>query len=314
MITRRGLLGAGSVGLVSVGGLGGCGAAVGGRLRIAAGDPAGVYIAFARLLARRLEARADGLRVEVQSTEGTADNVARVRSGRADLALGLADTVRSDRVRAPTGAPLALSRIYENYLQLVVTADSPVRRVEDLVGRRVSLGAAGSGAAVTGRVLLGAAGLGREEVRVMTSPLADGLAALSEDRVDALLWSGGIPTPAIARQDRRAPLRMVALGGAVAAMRSRSGFDYEARLVPDVGYAPQSPDARTVGVPNLLVARPALADEVARLVVEVLADDAGRLVPGFARGLQYLSPGTMIQTGDVPLHRGAVAGYRHLHG
>jgi TRAP-type uncharacterized transport system substrate-binding protein len=69
-----------------------------------------------------------------------------------------------------------------------------------------------------------------------------------------------------------------------------------------------------VGVPNLLLARPGLADGTAATVVEVLADEAPRLVPEFVQGLQYLSPATMIQTGEVPLHPGAIAAYRRLHG
>jgi TRAP-type uncharacterized transport system substrate-binding protein len=67
-------------------------------------------------------------------------------------------------------------------------------------------------------------------------------------------------------------------------------------------------------VPNLLLCRHDIADDVVAAVVDVLATDAPQLVPPFVRGLQYLDPPSMIQTGLVPLHAGAIGQYRKLHG
>ncbi len=319
MTSRRQFLSLSLWALVSAGApgfLAGCSADPG-RLRIAAGDEGGIYVAFARLLARRLEERVDGLKVEVHVTGGTQENYQRLARGEADLALGLADSVAAaaradggDRVRA-------LARTYENYLQLVVAADGPVRTVTDLAGRRATLGAAGSGAAVTGAVMLRAAGLttsGPRGVRVQHTGLAASLDQLERGDTDAVLWSGGIPTPVLSELDVRFPLRMLDLGALVPAMTASSGYRYVERRVPRVSYAPERWAATTVGVPNYLLARSGLAWEMAQTVVEVLAEDAARLMPDFALGLQYLTPGLMIQTSPIPLHAGAVAAYRHLHG
>ena len=147
--------------------------------------------------------------------------------------------------------------------------------------------------------------------RIRYASLAQSIDALAAGDADALTWSGGIPTPAIAELDRRVPVRMLDLGPLVP--RLQEVFDYSSRRVPAVGYSPTDPEARTLGVPNLLLARPGLDADIASQVVVALAEDAARLVPTFVRGLQYLSPGTMIQTGEVPLHPGALAAYRELH-
>jgi uncharacterized protein len=281
------------------------------RLAVAAGDEGGIYVAFARLLAGRLEARVDGLTVEVQLTRGSVDNLRRLNGGTADLGLALADSITGQGSGARS---LALARIYENYLQLVVRDDGPVHDVRDLRGARVVLGAAGSGAAVTGRVLLRAAGVDAGDVEVSHADLAASLELLRAGTADAVLWSGGIPTPAITALDQRLPLRMLDLGRWAPRMARDRGYPYAARRVPRVGYAPGPSESATVGVPNLLLARPGLADGTADTVAQVLADEAPWLVPEFVQGLQYLSPATMIQTGEVPLHPGAVAAYRRLHG
>ena len=317
MISRRRMLAAGAWSLLPASALiGGCGGPSPGRLRVAAGDEGGIYFAFAQLLAARLEERVDGLRVEVQTTGGTVDNYGRLARGEADLGLGLADSVVATAGADGDGV-LALARTYENYLQLVVAADGPVRRIGDLAGRDVTLGAAGSGAAVTGEMVLRAAGLatsGPGGVRVRHAGLALSLELLERGVTEAVLWSGGIPTPAISEADERYPVRMLDLGALVPRMATVSDYKYVARRVPRVRYAPSGRAPTTVGVPNFLLARPGLASEMAQTVVEVLAEDAARLLPDFVLGLQYLTPGSMIQTTPVPLHPGAVAAYRRLHG
>ncbi|MBR7744731.1 TAXI family TRAP transporter solute-binding subunit [Phycicoccus sp. BSK3Z-2] len=308
----RGLAGAAGVGTLAA--LTGCADDRPRRLVVAAGDERGIYIAFARLLADRVTA-STGIAVEVARTEGSVDNVERLRAGRADLGLALADTLGDP----PPDGVTAVARVYENYLQLVVRADGPVRRLEDLRGRTVSLGAAGSGAAVTGASLLRSADLpvgdGAERVRVTYAGLATALDQLRRRDVDAVLWSGGIPTPAVSAADEATPLRMLDLADHVERLATSSGFPYAPRRVPPVGYAPAQGDAaRTVGVPNLLLARAGLADDLVAPVVDVLARRAAVLLPDYVRGLQYLTPATMIQTSPVPLHPGAVDAYRALHG
>lgn len=284
----------------------------GGRVRLAAGERGGLYLAFAEILAKQVEARHPDVGVDVVPTEGSVDNLARLRSGDADMGLALADVAERDRADGPIGtAPLAVARVYENYLQVVVRDSAAVRQLADLRGTRVSIGPAGSGAAKTSEVLFEAAGLGGQ-VEMLRLRLSDGLARLGDGGVDALVWSGGVPTPAISDLDATLPLRMLDLEQVAAPMAELSGYPYLVRRVPTGGYVP--PGLRSIGVPDLLLCRQGVSDDVVAAVVDVLATDAPQLVPPYVRGLQYLDPPSMIQTGLIPLHPGAVRAYRRLHG
>src|SRR4029079_3882823 len=139
--------------------------------------------------------RAPNMAAEAVPTGGSPANLARMRSGEADLGLALADVTERDLATGPAGtAPLAVARVYENYLQVVVRDSAPAHRLTDLEGQRVSIGPGGSGAAATSGVLFEAAGLvGR--VDMLRYRLHEGLATLSDGGVDALVWSGGVPTP-----------------------------------------------------------------------------------------------------------------------
>jgi uncharacterized protein len=281
-------------------------------VRLAAGQRGGLYLAFAELLAGRIHARHPDIGVEVVPTAGSVDNLALLRAGDVDIGLALADVAEQDRAAGTVDtAPQAVARVYENYLQVVVRDSAAVHQLSDLQGLRVSIGAAGTGAAVTTQVLLDTAGLtGR--IHMLRYRLQEGLSRLADGTVDAMVWSGGVPTPAINALDATLPLRMLDLGQQAAPMTAGSGYPYLARLVPTVGYVP--PGLRSIGVPDLLLCRQDTASDVVTAVVDVLAVEAPTLVPPYVRGLQYLGPPAMIQTGRVPLHSGAVRAYRQLHG
>jgi TRAP-type uncharacterized transport system substrate-binding protein len=310
---------------------------------IAAGEPGGFYIEFAELLAAEITDEEPRLRAVAVPTEGSLDNVGLLADGKADLALVLADAAQAT---ATTGGPLptpvpmlAIGRVYENYLQLVVLADSPVRRLTDLAGRTASLGAHGSGAELIGDRLLAAAGLSAAGptatgpnaagptatgptatgptatagVTVQHRLLADATAALERAQIAALLWSGGVPTPALAALAGRRPIRLLALDSVIPALRSAYGPVYEPTAVPADAYGPAAGVA-TIGVANLLVCHPDADPALTATVARVLVTHAARLVPEQALGTQFLDPRNLIVTAGIPLHPGAVAAYRDLHG
>ncbi|MEJ3657704.1 TAXI family TRAP transporter solute-binding subunit [Actinomycetes bacterium KLBMP 9759] len=279
---------------------------------VASGERGGLYAEFAELLVRRLGA--EGLAARGVETGGSVDNIQAVAAGSATLGLTLTDiALTALRGEPPFAAPVplhALGRVYENYMQFVVRAEDPARSATDLAGRPVSLGAVGSGAAVFGDRLLAAAGVAADVAR---RPLREAIDALERGSTDALLWSGGIPTPALAELAARRPVRLLPLAEHLPALLARHGSAYGPASVPAGAYGSAAP-VPTVGVANLLVTMPTLAADVADVVVGALVAGAPELVPAAALGTQYLDQRSLIGTGDVPLHPAAAATYRRLHG
>ncbi|MEV6773630.1 TAXI family TRAP transporter solute-binding subunit [Nocardia sp. NPDC051030] len=304
MITRRELFrGAAALtaGLALPVGLTSCSGGGGDTIvRLAAGEVGGFYHAFAQLLSRA--AAGSDLRIDPIVTAGSVDNLALLARGDADAALVLADSMEDS-----PDPPPAIGRVYENYLQLAVAATGPIHTVADLRGARINLGAAGSGATHTGEKLLYAADLTPADVTLTHLPLREAVAALTEGRLDALLWAGGVPTAALAS------LRLLDLGSLAQPMRDRFGYLYDPVLIPADTY-PNTPALHTIGVANLLVVAPALADETAAALTEVLLTHPDALVPAEAAGTQFLDARSLIGTGTVPLHPGAAEIYRRWHG
>ncbi|MFF2083981.1 TAXI family TRAP transporter solute-binding subunit [Nocardia sp. NPDC058176] len=283
----------------------GCGTNDSVTVRLASGEDGGFYYAFAQLLAAAA-VNETSLRIEPVETAGSQQNLRMVVDGEVDLALALADSASDFG-----GRVVALGRVYENYLQLAVRTDGPIAEVADLRGRRVNLGAAGSGAAVTGERLLATAGLDPAvDVLIEHRSLRDAAQALTNGTIDALLWAGGVPTAALTVPD---PMRLLDLGALTAPMRERYGPVYDRVAIPADAY-PAGPAIHTIGVANLLLAAATLPEATAAAIVELLVWHADALVPAEAAGTQFLDGRFLIGTGTVPLHPGAVEVYRRWHG
>lgn len=276
------------------------------ELRLAAGESGGFFWEFSGLLAAAAQ-RAGAARVTPLHSEGSADNLEALRSGRAELALSLIDTAYESPDRDHL---TAVGCVYENYFQVAVRGDSPIVSTDDLRGRRVSIGAPGSGASALSARVLAAAGLSEpgviRGVELSMRQAADGLAA---GTVDAVMWAGGLPTPAFTGVG----IRLLDLTAVVAALRESFGTTYEAVSVPADAYG-RHPAVTTVGVANLLLARRDVADDAIAGIVDVLIDDSAELVPAQAVGSQFLDAQSLILTGAIPLHPGAAEEYRRRHG
>ncbi|MFF4583493.1 TAXI family TRAP transporter solute-binding subunit [Streptomyces sp. NPDC001389] len=316
---RRRLMGA-ALGAVAAAALAGCsgGSGPAPRLRLATGPPGGPYNAFGQALAR---AAADGgsrLEIVPVATAASVDNLRRLAEGSVDLALSMADVAEDAALgREPFArrAPVtALARVYVNYTHLLVPAAGPVRSVADLAGRPVAVGAAGSGAQVVAARALRAAGLseGPSAADERQLGLAESATALRGGTVDAVFWSGGVPTPALTELARALPLRFLALDGFADALRQRFGPVYTTVTLPTGAYGLTAP-VGTIGVGNYLLAREDVATGATAELLRVVFDRRGDVLGEVTAGVR-LEPRFAISTGAVPLHPGAAAYYRSVYG
>ncbi|GAA2358250.1 TAXI family TRAP transporter solute-binding subunit [Nonomuraea africana] len=276
------------------------------ELRFATGPSGGPYEVLGARLATELRRR--GFAVRVVRTAASIENLAMLADGRADLGLSLADSA-DEAVRVRRTRVSALARMYMNYVHLVVRTDSGIQRIEDLAGRAVSIGAEGSGTAFTAERVLAKAPIG-EPARTFRLGLDESLATLAAGGVDAFFWSGGVPTPALARARRS--IRLLPLDSLVAPLRRAYGPLYESAIVPAEEYELPGP-VPTIGTPSYLVCRMGLPGDVAFSVTETVFASRDRLeapdAPGGRLDRRYA-----IGTGAVPLHEGAVRYYRSVYG
>lgn len=283
------------------------------ELVVAAGEESGVYYRYGQGLARALSARLPATTVRARVTSGSVDNVVLLERREAAVAFSLADTA-AEAVdgTGPFRDPVpvrALARLYTNSVHVVVPTSSPAERVADLRGLRVSVGAAGSGTELTATRMLDAAGLGRPDaVRVSHAGVQAAAGALAAGRLDAFFWSGGLPTQGVAELFEQAQVRLLPTDDLLGAMRAAHGEYVVEQTIPSSVYG-TSGDVSTIGVPNLLLVRADLPDEVATALTAGLFAARPELVEAHQEA-RTLDERSAITTAPVPLHPGAAAYYR----
>ncbi|MFJ7263808.1 TAXI family TRAP transporter solute-binding subunit [Streptomyces globosus] len=289
-----------------------------GDLTLSTGVRTGVYHRYGQLLDGALAQDMPGVEVRLATSEGSQENLQRLASGEADFTIATADAVAKYRADGKRGADelRGCARLYDDYVQLVVPAGSPVQSARDLRGRRVAIGQPGSGVRLISERLLTAAKLDpARDVKAVSIGIDTMPAELEAGRIDAFFWSGGLPTNAVKELSERFDIRLVQLGDLVEDLQG-SGSParyYRSAVMPQDAYARarNTSAVATLAVPNLLVtteeADPELTEQFTRTVINS-RDGIGRQV----HAAQLVDLRTAIYTDPLDLHEGAQRYYRSV--
>lgn len=229
------------------------------EIRIAAGNPNGLYHPFAQHLRKRLEERT-GQPVRVIETEGSEANAALLREGGAELGFIQAASLTPDGVAG-------IAPLFPEPLHFLARKGKGIRSITDLVGRRVTLGPRGSGARKNAETVL-------KHYAVPLGNLRDaeeyfGVLATDPD-LDAALVTTGWMNRILEDLLQRGDLELIGIADAEGLAARHPWFT--ATTIPRglyPGKAPVPPEpVRTVAVTALLVGRVDTSD---RLVRETLA-------------------------------------------
>ncbi|MDQ3937330.1 MAG: TAXI family TRAP transporter solute-binding subunit [Chloroflexota bacterium] len=272
------------------------------RLTIATGGTGGVYFPLGGGLAQELSENIEGVTATAQETSASVDNMLLIGSGDADIAFVLGDTAadavegRADFEGSPVDA-CTLGILYSNFTQVVTTTGTGIETIEDLRGKRVSVGAPGSGTEVIALRVLEAAGIDPEADLGARSQLLidETVDALRDGTIDAGFWSGGLPTGALLDLPN---LKLIPTAEFAAGLASEFGPFYLDKEIPANTYEGQDEPVPTVVVPNVLVVNKSMSEDLQRQITEVVfeqKDDlvqvhaaAGELDPATAGNVEFM--------------------------
>ncbi|GIH75265.1 TAXI family TRAP transporter solute-binding subunit [Planobispora longispora] len=281
------------------------------RLRLATGPAGAVYRRIGGSLAGHISEQVPGATVTTVPSGASADNIRMLRAGEVHLGLTSLDALITTDGSAPEGLS-AICRLYDSHLHLVVMAGSAIGGFRDLEGRRVSLGARDSGTEFTSLRVLG---LGPVKADGRYLSQAESAAALRDGEIDAMFSLTGVPTPAVTELAQRDPIRLIPLDAQADALITAFPGPYTPAAIPATAYA-GVPATRTVAVPNVLLARNDLPDDLVHAITDTIFTHTGTITSAGRDGAEtvpeawQINVRTGISTASVPLHPGAAAWFR----
>lgn len=281
------------------------------QLRLATGPAGAVYRRIGGALAEHISQQVPGATVTTVPSGASTDNIRMLRAGDVHLGLSSLDAMIMMDGSVPGGIS-AICRLYDSHLHLVVMAGSPIEEFRDLAGKRVSLGARDSGTEFTSRRVLGLRPMSVDGQHLSQAESAD---ALRQGEIDAMFSLTGVPTPAITELAQRHPIRLVPLDEQADALVTAYPDPYAPATIPVTAYAGITA-TRTVAVPNVLLVRNDLPDDLVYAITDTIFTYTGTIASASREDAEDLPEAwrinvrTGIATSSIPLHPGAAAWFR----
>ena len=286
------------------------------QLSIATGGTGGVYYPMGGGLAEVINNHIEGYAATAEVTGASVENMGLIATGDADLALGLADTVA--QAYSGTGRfegqqlPMirGLASMYANMVQIVTLDGSGISSLADLRGKRVSVGAPGSGTEINAAAILSANGISYDDIEEQRLNFNETADALANGDIDAGFWSVGAPTSSILNLATTQSIVMLALSDAEMTV-AQEAEPLFARTTLAAGTYEGVGDTAVLGVPNVLAVSSEMSDEVAYQITRAMFENIADLRAVHPAANQTTVEFTLSAT-PVPLHPGAIRYYEEI--
>jgi len=281
------------------------------ELSIATGGTGGVYFPYGGGLAEVINTHIDGASASAEVTGASVENVALIARGDSDIAIALADTVFAAYTGAgafegrQVGELRALASIYPNAVQIVTLADSGISTLDDLRGKRVSVGAPGSGTEVSAQTLLAANGITYDdfdEQRLNFNETAD---ALRDGDIDAGFWSVGPPTSSILNLATTRSITMVPMSSDQIAAAIGADPTFAPYTLREGLYEGMDMAVATISTPNVLIVHADMDDELAYNITKAMYDNVADLIAIHPAANDTTIDFSIAST-PIPFHPGAL--------
>jgi hypothetical protein len=287
---------------------------------IGTGGISGVYYPAGGAIANMVNLKRDkyNIRATVEATGGSVFNINAVIAG--DLQFGIAQADRQFQAVhgiaewRERGAQMKLRSVFSLHpetVTLVAGADTGIRDIRDLKGKRVNIGNPGSGQHQNSLDALKAAGLSLDDIRVVQVKAVEAIEMLEAGALDAFFYTVGHPSAAILKCTRgKRKVRIVPIVG-VDALFVRHPYYAPSRI--DMRYYPGAADAgeavESFGVKATLVTSSDVPAPVVYAVTREVFEnfDVFKAQQAAFAGLTKMG---MLQGLSAPIHRGAARYYR----
>lgn len=284
-------------------------------INILTGGQSGVYYPIGVALSQIYAQSIPNVKATAQVTKASAENMNLLQAGRGELAMALADSV-SDAWEGNEEAGFTrkldklrgLSGTYNNYIQIVANAGSGINSLEDLRGKRISVGAARSGTELNARAIFKAAGMSYDDFsKVEYLPFGESVELMKNRQLDATLQSAGLGVSSI--RDLATSVDIVVVPVPVEVVEAVGSEAYQPAVIPAGTYAGQEADVATAAIPNFLVTHSGVSDELAYEMTKQLYENIDSLYAAH-NAVKNMKLENAVEGMPVPIHPGAERYYR----
>lgn len=286
-------------------------------INILTGGTSGVYYPLGVALSQIYSKAIPDAKTAVQATKASAENLNLLQAGRGEVAISLGDSLSDAwKGNAEAGFPKPLKKLrtiaalYPNYIHFVANADSGIKSLADIKGKRISVGAPKSGTELNVRAIIAAAGMTYKDFsKVEYLSYAESVELMKNRQLDVTLLSSGLGVAALRDLATSQKVNFLTIPADIVAKMNDPAF--QVGIIPAKTYEGQDNDVSTVSIQNYLVTHDGVSTETVYRMTKSMFENLDQMVAAHAAA-KAIKRENAAKSPPAPLHPGAEKYYREV--
>jgi uncharacterized protein len=274
---------------------------------IGTGSQSGTYYPFGGTLAKIWNENIPDFNMRAEVTAASVENIIKVSTNKQLVGISMGNVVQkahNGEKPFPRKMPVnVLFALYPNVVQFIVPADSDIQSISQLKGKKISLGAPGSGTRVSSITILNTLGITENDIKAQSLNYTATTSAIANGQIDAGVIVGSLGVGAITELALTHKIRILSFSDEELKKIAEIAPAYQKFEAPKNSYS-NVPAFTAPAVWNVLVANKKMSNDMAYQLTKIAFEniDKVRQAVGVAR---FTAVKNMNKLSGVPLHPGA---------
>lgn len=287
------------------------------RVAIAAGGTGGTYYPLAGTMAEIINQKIPGMEATAEVTGASVANSRMVGSKEVAFAMVMNDTLyqayegEGKFKNAKIDSLRTVIQMYPNLYHVVTLSKYPIHKISDLKGKRVSVGAPGSGTEAKTALVFPTLGVNYGDMKIYRLSFTENTTALRDGTIDAGIWSVGPPTSSIIDLATQHEIRFIPITPAESAKVRKLYPFYIDSIIPKNTYQNQKEDVPVLAVWNSVIANKDTPDDVVYKVVKAIFENK-KMLTDTHKIAEFITPEASTKASPIPIHSGALKYYKEI--
>lgn len=283
------------------------------------GSTGGTYFALGGAMANAINDKLADKKITItaQSTGASVENMNLINAGEMDLGIAMNNVAANafDGVGAfssPVTNVSSIGVVYNEVYQIVANAATGAKNVEDLKGKKVAIGPAGSGTLGLSQKIFTAAGLDpNKDIQPQSDSFGDAATKMQDGHIDAACNVLAVPASSIIEMTISMKLAYVNISDDILETLQATEPYFVRKVIPAGTYDGQTEDINTITCKAALYCRADLDEETVYQITKAFYESGDVIAAAHATGKEVQLEGC-LEGITTPIHPGAARYYKEM--
>ena len=288
-------------------------------LTLASGSPGGAYYPLGGGMSVIIQKTVEGFRCAAESTGASVENSRLVGNGDSDMGMVMGSVafkaVQGEKPFEKKFDLVSLFQMYPAPEHIVTTAQSGIKQIADLKGKKVSIDVPGSGCSTMAKAILEEAGFNLEkDLTIANLSQTESVQALKDGIVDAVFFNFAYPGSAVMDLAATRDIVLVPVDQKLADKVIKKYPYYVKIVIPGKAYTKVDYDVLYLGDSNVMIANKKMKNDVAYKVVKAIYSNVKEgkyALINIHPVAAQLTPQNAVNS-PLPLHPGAAKYFKEV--